>query len=111
MKCEADCSRDRERQPKRSDDQPGHHESEIVLPEAEAEKRHDEARCQRPRADRKAEYARRQPRQDASFLLLTMGGRSSFSPVSIDGREVSLTLQGHTITRWSKQPCLRWVVR
>ena len=80
MKCEADRSRDREHQPKRSDDQPGRHEPEVVLTEADAEKRHDEARCQRPRADRKAEYAGRKPRQHACIQLLT------FNPVSIEGR-------------------------
>lgn len=84
MQCEADRSHYREHQSKSSDDQPGRHESEAVLPETDAEKRHDKASCQCPRADRKAEYTRREPRQHGCIQLLTIGGRSSFGPVSID---------------------------
>lgn len=84
MQCEADRSHHREHQSKSSDDQPGRHESEVVLPETDAEKRHDKASCQCPRADRKAEYTRREPRQHGCIQLLTIGGRSSFGPVSID---------------------------
>ncbi len=83
MKCEAERPGDREHQPESSDDQPGRRESEVVLPEANAEKRHDETCCQRPRADRQAEYAKREPRHHACIQLLKVGGRSSFSPVPL----------------------------
>lgn len=92
MQCEADRSHHREHQSGSSDDEPGRHESSVVLPEADAEKRRDEASCQRSRADRETEYARLEPLHHDCTQLLTIGGRSSLGRVSIGGPPTATTV-------------------
>jgi hypothetical protein len=103
MGCKADRSHDREQQSHRGDDQTGRYEPEVVRIEDGTEQRHDEARCQRPRTDRKGEYPRWEATRHACIRLPAIGVRSSIGHRSPRKRGDEVSALAATVQPWLKR--------